>query len=54
MKKYLKWIICFISLIIFIILGIFVLTKNDIYIDSIVYNFISRYISDDLTSIIKI
>lgn len=53
MKKYLKWIICFISLIIFLVLGILVLTKNDIYLDSVVYNFISKYISNDLTSILK-
>jgi undecaprenyl-diphosphatase len=53
MKKCLKWIICSICLIVFIILGILVLTKNDIYIDSVVYNFISRYISDDLTYIVS-
>jgi len=53
MKKYLKWIICFISLVIFIVLGILVLTKNDIYLDSMVYNFISKYISNDLTSVLK-
>lgn len=53
MKKYLKWIICSICLIIFIILGILVLTRNDIYLDSFVYNFISKYISDDLTFIIR-
>lgn len=54
MKKYLKWIICCMSLIIFIFLGILVLTKNDLYIDSIVYNFISKYISQDLTNNLKI
>ena len=53
MKKYLKWIICFISLVIFILLGILVLTKNDIYLDSIFYNFISKYISNNLTIIFK-
>ena len=53
MKIYLKWIICFICLIIFIILGVLVLTKNDIYLDSAVYNFVSKYISDDLTYVIK-
>lgn len=53
MKKYLKWIICFISLVIFSFLGILVLTKKDIYLDSLVYNFISKYISNDLTSILK-
>ena len=54
MNKYLKWIICFIFLSIFIFLGILVLTKKDIYIDSIVYNFISKYISNGLTNIYKI
>lgn len=53
MKKYLKWIICFISLIIFIFLGILILTKNDIYLDSFFYNFISKYISNNLTFIVK-
>lgn len=53
MKKYLKWIICLISLIIFIILSILVITKNDIYLDSVIYNFISKYRSDDLTYIVK-
>ncbi|MBQ2946502.1 MAG: phosphatase PAP2 family protein [Bacilli bacterium] len=53
MKKYLKWIICFISLIIFMFLGVLVLTKNDIYLDYVVYNFISKYISNDLTFIVK-
>ena len=53
MKKYLKWIICFICLIIFIILGILVLTRNDIYIDSVVYNYISKYITDELTYVVK-
>ena len=53
MKKYLKWIICFISLVIFITLGILLLTKNDIYLDSAIYNFISKYISNDLTYVIK-
>ena len=53
MKKYFKWIICFMSLIIFIYLGMLVLTNNDIYLDSYIYNFISRYISGDLTYVIR-
>lgn len=53
MKKYLKWIICILSLLIFIILSILVLNKKDIYLDSIVYKSISKYISNDLTSVIK-
>lgn len=53
MKKYLKWIICILSFIGFTILSILVLTKKDIYLDSITYKFISKYISDDLTNIVK-
>ena len=53
MKKYIKWIICLVCLIIFLILSILVKTKNDIYIDSIIYNLISNFINDNLTSIVK-
>ena len=53
MKKYLKWIICLLSLIIFIILGYFVKTKSDIYLDNIIYNFMSKFINNNLTNIIK-
>lgn len=53
MKKYLKWIICILSFIGFTILSILVLTKKDIYLDSITYKFISKYISDDLTNVVK-
>lgn len=54
MKKYLKWFLCLISFLAFIILSILVLTKNDIYIDSVVYDFVSKFIYQDLTNIIKI
>lgn len=54
MKKYLKWFLCLINFLIFIILSILVLTKNDIYIDSVVYDFVSKFIYQDLTNIIKI
>ena len=54
MRKYLKWIVCAISFIIFIILSILILTKKDIYLDSFVYEFISGFIRDDLTSKVKI
>lgn len=53
MKKNLKWIVCFCCLSIFIILSILVLTKKDIYLDSFVYNFISKHISNNLTFVIK-
>lgn len=54
MKKYLKWIVCILSFIIFIVLSILVLTRNDIHIDSTIYGFISKYISNNLTSNVKI
>ena len=44
MKKYLKWIICILSLIIFLFLTYLVITKKDLRIDGIVYNFISQFI----------
>ena len=53
MKKYLKWIVCLLSLIIFLILGYLVKTKSDIYLDTIVYNFISKFINNNLTHIVK-
>lgn len=53
MKKYIKWIICLTSIIIFIILSFLVITKNDIYLDSFVYDFISKYITNNLTTIFK-
>lgn len=53
MKKYIKWIICLISFLIFIILSFLVMTKNDLYIDSFVYGIISKYISSDLTIFVK-
>ena len=53
MKKYLKWIICILSLIIFLLLTYLVITKKDLRIDSIVYNYISQFINDNLTKVIK-
>lgn len=53
MKKYLKWIIGLISLIVFLILGYLIKMQNDIIIDGVVYNFISRFINNNLTHIVK-
>ncbi len=53
MKKYLKWIICILSLTIFFILSYLVKTKSDIYLDNMVYSFISKFINNNLTHIIK-
>ena len=53
MKKYLKWIICILSLTIFLILGYLIKTKNDLYLDTKVYSFISKFINNNLTHIIK-
>lgn len=53
MKKNLKWIICAISFIVFIILSVFVMSGKDLYLDSIIYKYIARYISEDLTTLIS-
>lgn len=53
MKKYIKWVICLVSLIIFFVLAYLVKTNNDIIIDSIVYNFISKFINNNFTNIVK-
>ncbi len=53
MKKNIKWVICTICLIIFVILAFSVRTKNEIIIDSMIYNFISKFINDNLTYFIK-
>ena len=53
MKKYLKWIICILSLTIFLILACLVKTKSDIYLDNMIYSFISKFINNNLTHIIK-
>lgn len=53
MKKYIKYIICLICLIIFTILAFLVVTKKELIIDTIVYNFISNFITNELTLIVK-
>ena len=54
MKKNIKWIISTISLITFLILGYLVKTNNEILIDTVVYNFIFKFINDNLTPIVKL
>lgn len=53
MKRYLKWIICILSFIVFLLLSILVLKKEDIYLDTSFYNFISKYISNNLTIVAR-
>lgn len=53
MKKYFKWIICVLSITIFIVLSMLVLNGKDISIDLNFYNFIAKYISNNLTNIVK-
>ena len=55
MKKNIKWIVCGICICLFIVLSILVITKNDIYLDTIVYKFISKFIKASRTpNIIRI
>lgn len=53
MKKYFKWIVCMCLIAVFIMLGFLVLNRKEILIDSVIYNFISKFISTDLTNVIK-
>lgn len=53
MKKYLKWIVCVLFLLIFGFLSVLVVNGKDIYIDTLVYKFLSSFINDNLTSVIK-
>ena len=49
MKKYIKWILFSILLCIFLILSMLVLTNKDIYLDVVIYDFISKYINISIT-----
>lgn len=54
MKKYIKYIILIICLIIFSIIAVNVYLNRDMCIDSAVYNFISKYfINDNMTNVVK-
>ena len=54
MKKYIKYIILIICLIIFSIIAVNVYLNRDMCIDSAVYNFISKYfINDNMTNVMK-
>ena len=54
MKKYFKWIVLCICLIVFIVISFMVYTGKDIYIDGYFYNFIDKYfIKDSVTPFVK-
>ena len=53
MKKYFKWIMCIIFFIFFIVISLLIITKNDIYLDNYVYNFIYSFKNDILTLLVK-
>ena len=53
-KNRIRWIILGLCLILFITIMIFVIIKNDLYIDEYVYSLIFKLKSSDMTNIIKI
>ena len=53
-KNRIRWIILGLCLILFITIMIFVIIKNDLYIDEYGYSLISKLKSSDMTNIIKI
>lgn len=54
MKKTIRWIILGICLILFITIMTFVITKNKLYIDDMVYNVISKLRSNNMNEIVKV
>ena len=53
-KNRIRWIILGLCLILFITIMIFVIIKNDLYIDKYGYNLISKLKNENMTNIIKI
>ena len=53
MKKYIKWIICLICMVLFLILAYSVKTNKDIMLDEFIYSIVSKVINNNLTSIVK-
>ena len=53
MKKNIKWIVFLISIILFIVIAYMVKTKNDLYIDTLIYKLIEKHITNNLTNYIK-
>ena len=53
-KNRIRWIIFGLCLILFITIMVFVIIKNDLYIDKYGYNLISKLKNDNMTNIIKI
>ena len=53
MKKNIKWIVCTICLVSFLILTYLVKPNTELRFDSSVYNFISGFINNNLTRVVK-
>lgn len=54
MKKYVKWIILFVCLLIFCFIAVNVYNGNYFYSDGVIYDFVSNYvISDGVTPFVK-
>ena len=53
MKKNLKYIVCIFSLISFLILAYLIKTKTNLVIDEKIYSFISKFISNNITTAVK-
>ncbi len=53
-KKIIKWLTCFISLGLFVLLSVMIAYHKEFKIDTTVYNFMAKFISDPLTFIVKV
>ena len=54
MRKYFKWIVSTVCIILFLIIGLYLIHINDNFIDRTIYNLIIGLKSDTITSIFKI
>lgn len=53
-KKKIRWILLGVCLVLFITVMVFVITKNKLYIDDMVYNVISKLRSNNMNEIVKV
>ena len=53
MKKKLNYIVCILSLISFLILAYLIKTNTNLTIDEKIYSFISKFISNNITTAVK-
>ena len=54
MKKYLKWVLCLVCLIILFLIIFLILRENNLAFDTAIYNYIIKYKSDFMSNFFKV